>query len=42
MLQLAEVLEGVDVFNAATTEEMVKAWMTDKGYGMGAVMNALS
>lgn len=40
MLQLAEVLEGVDVFNAATTEEVVKAWMTDKGYGMGAVMNA--
>lgn len=40
MLQLSEVLEGVDHFNAATTEEVVKAWMTDKGYGMGAVMNA--
>jgi len=40
MLQLMEVLEGLDDFKAATTEEVVKGWMVEKGYGMGAVMNA--
>ena len=40
MLQLSELLEGMSDFSAHTTEELVKAWMLDKGYGMGAVMNA--
>lgn len=40
MLQLMEVLSNTDDFSAANTEVVVKAWMEEKGYGMGAVMNA--
>lgn len=40
MNELAGVLEEVNVFSAAATEEVVKAWMEKNGYGMGAVMNA--
>jgi glutamyl-tRNA synthetase len=40
MFQLSELLEGLSNVNAGTTEEVVKAWMQEKGYGMGAVMNA--
>lgn len=40
MLQLAEMLETVDDFSAHSIETAVKAWMEEKGYGMGAVMNA--
>jgi len=40
ILQLMEVLEGISDFSAASTEEIVKAWMQEKEYGMGAVMNA--
>ena len=40
MLLLAEVLESISDFRAAVAEEVVKAWMQEKGYGMGAVMNA--
>ena len=40
MLELAEVLGGIDDFSPAHTEEVVKAWIENKGYGLGAVMNA--
>jgi glutamyl-tRNA synthetase len=40
MLQLADLLETVDDFSAENTEQVVKAWMEEKEYGMGAVMNA--
>ncbi len=40
MLQLAELLESLNDFSAHSTETAVKAWMEEKGYGMGAVMNA--
>lgn len=40
MQELVQVLEGENNFSAAATEKVVKAWMEEKGYGMGAVMNA--
>lgn len=40
IFQLTELLETLSDFKAAATEEVVKAWMQEKGYGMGAVMNA--
>ncbi len=40
MLELAEVLGGIDDFSPAHTEEVVKTWIESKGYGLGAVMNA--
>jgi glutamyl-tRNA synthetase len=40
MLQLAELLETLGDFSAHAVETEVKAWMEEKGYGMGAVMNA--
>jgi glutamyl-tRNA synthetase len=40
MLQLAELLETLEDFSAHAVEASVKAWMEEKGYGMGAVMNA--
>ena len=40
MLELADVLAGIDDFSPEHTEEVVKAWIESKGYGLGAVMNA--
>ena len=39
MLELADVLAGIDDFSPEHTEEVVKAWIESKGYGLGAVMN---
>ena len=40
MQELADVLAGIDDFSPEHTEEVVKAWIESKGYGLGAVMNA--
>ena len=40
MLGLMDLLEKTEDFSAANTEYVVKNWMEEKGYGMGAVMNA--
>lgn len=39
--ELREVLAGIDDFSKAHTEEVVHAWIEEKGYGMGQVMNSL-
>lgn len=39
MSELATLLEGVEEFTSAKTEEVVKAWIAEKGYNMGAIMN---
>jgi glutamyl-tRNA synthetase len=38
--ELIPVLQGVEVFTASETESVVKAWISNKGYNTGAVMNA--
>jgi glutamyl-tRNA synthetase len=40
MMELMKELSSVDDFSSAKTEEVVKAWITEKELGMGAVMNA--
>ena len=40
ILGLMDLLEKTADFSAANTEYVVKNWMEEKGYGMGAVMNA--
>ena len=40
ILGLMDLLEKTEDFSAANTEYVVKNWMEEKGYGMGAVMNA--
>lgn len=40
MLELKELLVKTEPFTAAHTEEVVKRWIEEKEYGMGAVMNA--
>jgi len=40
MTELKELLASTSDFNAAHIEEVTKAWIEEKGYGMGAVMNA--
>ena len=40
MEELIEILQTIEDFSAEKTEETVKAWITDKAYNMGAVMNA--
>ena len=40
MLELCEVLSGIEIFSAENTEEIVKQWITDKEYNLGGVMNA--
>ncbi|MCF8223874.1 MAG: glutamate--tRNA ligase [Bacteroidales bacterium] len=40
MKELMEVLKGIDPFTSAETEKVVKEWIQEKEYGMGAVMNA--
>lgn len=40
MMELKEILNGIDDFSSENTEQIVKKWMEEKEYGMGAVMNA--
>ena len=40
MEELIGVLEGIDDFTSAPSEEIVLGWITSKGYHMGNVMNA--
>lgn len=40
MLQLKELLANVTDFGSENTETIVKQWIEEKEYGMGAVMNA--
>jgi len=41
LLELKELLEGLESFTPEVTEEAVKSWIIEKGYNTGAVMNAL-
>jgi glutamyl-tRNA synthetase len=38
--ELKEVLDSVELFTPAATEQAVKSWIEKKGYSTGAVMNA--
>jgi len=38
--ELRSLLEDISDFSAVVTEPLIKAWIEDKGYNMGAVMNA--
>lgn len=38
---LRDVLAGIDDFSLENTERIVHAWIEEKGYGMGQVMNTL-
>jgi glutamyl-tRNA synthetase len=40
LLELKEVLSGLEDFKPATTENSVKLWIETRGYNMGAIMNA--
>lgn len=40
MASLTELLKGVEDFSSANTEEVVKAWISENEFGMGAIMNA--
>ncbi len=40
MIELVEVLRGLEDFSCAAAEPAVLGWITDKGYHMGNVMNA--
>jgi glutamyl-tRNA synthetase len=40
LTKLCEVLAVVTDFSAENTEEIVKAWITDNEYNLGAIMNA--
>ena len=40
MGELIEVLKGLDYFSSAAAEPVVLAWIADKGYHLGNVMNA--
>jgi glutamyl-tRNA synthetase len=39
--ELKSILEGIGDFSSANTEQVVKAWIEEKGYNTGAIMNAL-
>ncbi len=39
--ELSELLAAIDDFSLENTEAIVHAWITEKGYGMGQVMNTL-
>ena len=39
--ELRTVLEGIDDFSLENTERIVHAWIEEKGYGMGQLMNTL-
>ena len=40
LTELAELLATIDDFSAANTEPIVKAWIEEKGYHLGNIMNA--
>ena len=40
MTELKALLAGVDDFSSENTEAVVKKWIEEKGYGLGAVLNA--
>jgi glutamyl-tRNA synthetase len=40
LTELKSVLEGIEDFSPAITEQKIKAWIEGKGYNTGAVMNA--
>lgn len=40
MLELAEVIEGIDDFSLENQEKVVMAWIESKGYHLGNIMNA--
>jgi len=40
MLELKEVLSSIENFSSENTELVVKKWIEEKEYGMGAIMNA--
>ena len=40
MLELSEVLKGIEDFSVAGQEPVVMKWVEDKGYKLGDVMNA--
>ena len=40
MQELIAELEKINDFSATNTEEIIKAWITEKEYNLGAVMNA--
>ena len=42
MTELKELLSGLEDFSSENTETVTKAWIAEKEYGMGAVMNAFS
>ncbi len=39
--ELREILAAIDDFSLENTEAIVHAWISEKGYGMGQVMNTL-
>lgn len=41
MKELHQLLSGLQNFDSATLDDAIKQWIESKGYGMGAVMNAL-
>ncbi|MGL5787300.1 MAG: glutamate--tRNA ligase [Bacteroidales bacterium] len=40
MEELISLLSSIEDFTPANTEEIVKAWISEKGYNMGGIMNA--
>ena len=41
LVEVREVLASIDDFSLENTERVVNAWIAEKGYGMGQVMNTL-
>ncbi len=41
LAELREVLAAIDDFSLENTENVVNAWIAEKGYGMGQIMNTL-
>ena len=41
LAELREVLSQIDDFSLENTEKIVHAWITEKEYGMGQIMNSL-
>ena len=41
LAELREVLAGIDDFSLENTERIVHAWIEERGYGMGQIMNSL-
>ena len=40
MTELHQVLDSIEDFSADNTEQIVKQWVEEKGYGLGMIMNA--